>query len=133
MNPDLVNYVSDDGRPHFTRADKVGEVYDWLAANGVEELLPLDPVLTICGGKLSFTAFQWKAAPCWNLDQVVVEDGVMLTESRTVDLVAPVTPRLRELAAQLQVELDEALCAAAIAANNVFGLFETPPPAERAP
>ncbi len=91
------------------RMGNAAEVYGWLRANGVDELIPHNPTITVGGGQLSFTAYEWDGPPGWDYNRVKrkKEQDVALHVERTVPLVRPVTPRLRQLAAELA---DDELC-----------------------
>lgn len=62
-------------RPALTRVGDVGVVYDWLAANGVDEWLPDKPTIVVRGQRLEYEAFLWDgAARGW--DDAGIADAV---------------------------------------------------------
>lgn len=92
--------------PHLDTS--YAEVYDWLAANGIDEWLPENPTVTIAGDRLTYTAFRFRGERGWDVEKIVFnpETG-MLTEDRTVPLVVPPTDRIRFLAARIGMVLVE--------------------------
>ncbi len=84
-------------RPRFTDPDVVA-LYDWLAANGVDELVPQDPTFEIDeeAGTFTYSSFVWAGERGWNLEHLDV-DGAVLTGQRTVPLLVPPSGRVLEL------------------------------------
>jgi hypothetical protein len=73
--------------------------YEWLAANGIDELLPDRPLIIIDhpAQRLSVTCWVWgPGADRWGRDLTVTRLGDGLaTEERTVPLTQPLTDRIR--------------------------------------
>lgn len=94
--------VRSPDRPAGTIGADVSAVYDWLEANGVREVLPPDPTITVAAGWLSFTAYVWKdwQETRWVADPVEQFDGEAkpITEVRTVPLMVPVPESVRSTA-----------------------------------
>lgn len=74
-------------------------VYDWLEANGVHELLPADPKITVAGGDITFTAFVWRddQVDRWVLadEQFTGPQFKPVTQLRSVPLMVPVPEAVR--------------------------------------
>lgn len=98
-------------RPAF--ADPVVvELYDWLAANQVREWLPEDPMITIdygvAGEQLTYASYQWCGFRGWDQQFILLENepggGRRLAPvvERTVPLLVAPSPRIRDLAGQLE-------------------------------
>lgn len=81
-------------------------VYDWLAANGIEEYLPDNPRLTIDGGTLTYTSYVWPVDSNrgWDLEPV---EHLHLTHPRTVPLVEPMPDEVRAILADNGAEVIE--------------------------
>jgi hypothetical protein len=69
--------------PHFRI------LYDWLAANGIDEWIPEDPLIQVVGGEIRYQSFVWDGARGWDIDSIVVDDYGPLFEERRVPLVRP--------------------------------------------
>lgn len=83
------------------------ELYDWLALNGVDEWLPEGPTFTIKDGALTYTAYVWNGPRGWSGERIVVDGkGKAAVEQRTVPMVVPPTPRIRELLARTGATLE---------------------------
>lgn len=85
-------------------------VYDWFAANGVNEWLPESPVIEVSGDSITYTAFVWErgARRGWNFDDVRLDaDGSAVLERRTVPLRVAPSP---------QVSLAVVVCGGALVA-----------------
>lgn len=74
-------------------------VYDWLAQNRVNELLPERPTFTVEGRRLTYTSFRWSGPRGWSLTH---DDDALGEEFRTVPLLVPPTDAVRELARRHQ-------------------------------
>ncbi len=94
MNPLL--YLSPTGEAtRVTRPKDWGDpnirlCYDWLAANGVDEMLPEDPRICIDqdSGTISYTAFGWDGPRGWDAANIgITATHDVRTERRTVPLV----------------------------------------------
>lgn len=77
-------------RPDFSHAPEVVGIYEWLAANGVDEWLPEHPAITINQqtSTITYTAFVWTGPRGWDMDHTLGDRDGPLTERRTVPLVA---------------------------------------------
>lgn len=76
-------------RPHMEAHFAAG--YDWLAANGVNEWLPEQPVIEIDrpAGTLRYTAYQWSGPRGWDAEHLRLIGDDVAREWRTVPLVVP--------------------------------------------
>jgi hypothetical protein len=71
----------------------IAAIYDWLLANGVDEMLPERPTITIdeAAGAITYTAFVWDGPRGWDANNwrlTPANDGAhdVVTEMRTVPL-----------------------------------------------
>lgn len=84
-----------EARPAFQRNATVvrnaAVVYDWLAANGVNEWLPENPIVEIdpTAGTIRYTAFVWDGPRGWDADHMRVVGNDVAREWRTVPLLVP--------------------------------------------
>lgn len=74
--------------------------YGWLAANGIDELVPDRPLIIVdeTRGQLSVTCWAWKpGADRWDYTLSVTRLGdALATEERVVPLTVPLTKKVRE-------------------------------------
>lgn len=78
-------------------------VYDWLAANGVDEWLPQRPAFHVEGGDtptLTYTSYLWSGERGWDAEHIARREdlgdrGDTLTELRTVPLLVAADDRVR--------------------------------------
>jgi hypothetical protein len=90
-------------RPAWAFAPPAADFYDWLAANRVDEMLPATCTIIVAGGRLAFSAFQFKRGrrgDRWDAANIVVDgrdDAVR--DWRDVKLRVPVTDAFREACA----------------------------------
>jgi hypothetical protein len=80
-----------------------GIVYDWLAANGVDEWIPERPTFTVDAGTLTYSAWRWqvdrggRSLRGWDVGNVELAGAYDIArEDRTVPLVSPLTERVRK-------------------------------------
>lgn len=94
----------------MTRPDlhppELNEIRDWLVANGIDEWLPEDPVITVAGDQIMYTAFQFTGERGWDPGNLAVHANGVHTEIRTVPLLVPPTDRIRALAYRLDLRLE---------------------------
>ncbi|MEU8023779.1 hypothetical protein AB0B88_16340 [Micromonospora haikouensis] len=85
------------------------ELYDWLAANGIDEWLPESPTFVInpAAGTLTYTGHAWTGPRGWDPQHMASSPGGDVIERRTVPLLAPPTDRIRELCAATGAHLEE--------------------------
>jgi hypothetical protein len=82
-------------------AEVVGESrdgYEWLAANGIAEWIPYEPVFHVHDGQLTYTSYLWaEGRRGWDPEQFEWPDpgAEPPTELRTVPLLAPLTDAAR--------------------------------------
>lgn len=66
-------------------------LYDWLAANGIAEWIPEDPLIRVVGGEIRYQSFVWDGGVRgWDMDRIVADDYGAVLEERRVPLVQPV-------------------------------------------
>jgi hypothetical protein len=69
-------------------------LYDWLAANDVDEVLPEHPIIEVnaAAATIRYTAFQWDGPRGWNYAHLRVGRQDVGREWRTVPLTVPPSP-----------------------------------------
>jgi hypothetical protein len=85
------------------------ELYDWLAANGIDEWIPEAPAFRVdpAAGTLTYTSYMWVGPRGWSDTHIDVDAEGPLLEQRTVPMVAPPSDRLRELIPATGATLEE--------------------------
>lgn len=82
--------------PHRDDSPEFATVCDWLAANGIDELIPEDPTFMVIDDRIVYRAFQFKDGQRGH-DPAMLADAHLrlLEEDRTVPLQSPVTDEVR--------------------------------------
>lgn len=78
----------------------VAAVYDWLAANGIREWLPENPVIVVADNRIVFSAFVWTGPPGWDPQHIHPDFD---TVTRTVPLQVPPSPRVAETLTEMEL------------------------------
>lgn len=75
-------------------------VYDWLAANGVNEWLPEYPAIVVGPSRITFTSFVWLGRPGWDAEHMHPAGDTL---TRSVPLVVSPSSEVAELLVQTNV------------------------------
>lgn len=75
-------------KPEFTGHTKIA--VDWLAANGIDELLPAHPEVTVYAGarRIEYSSFVWEGERGWDPRNISYESP---TDTSWVDLLVPLS------------------------------------------
>ncbi len=89
------------GRPAQRGPAKL--IYDWLAQNWVDECLPENPRIVVCGDQIVYTGFVWVGPPGWDGQHIHPD---LDTVTRRVPLRVPPSAEVAEVLAELELFAD---------------------------